>query len=113
MTVFSITSLLVAGHTLDTSFFIWSVFDRFCISGDEGTIDTCFKILAWSFFWLYMGEWPRVDWKGHRQPTWVYSHIAQDCLKETFSLILVEVWWKFSGSCVEVLGKFWGSSLQV
>ena len=66
MTVFSFSSMIATGATLDVCFYIWAVFDKMCVSGEEGTMNTFFKILRWSFFWLWMGKWPDEDWKGNK-----------------------------------------------
>lgn len=63
MTVFSFTSLIASGQTKDTQFYIWSVFRRICNeSGDANTYDCFFKIMEWSFYWLYEGVWPKTPW---------------------------------------------------
>ncbi|CAE8586409.1 unnamed protein product, partial [Polarella glacialis] len=63
MTMFTWSSLLGSGSTLDMLFWIWSVFDKLCHTGDcDGTMQSFFAILKWSFFWLWIGKWPDEDW---------------------------------------------------
>jgi hypothetical protein len=63
MTLFSWTSLLSSGNTKDRMFCIWGCFDRLCKSGDcDGTLHQFFTILAWSFYWLFLGVWPNKAW---------------------------------------------------
>ena len=63
MTMFSWTSLISTGSTRETMMWVWGVFNRLCIKdAAEGTMDTFFRILRWSFYWLYMGVWPDRPW---------------------------------------------------
>ncbi|CAE8728388.1 unnamed protein product [Polarella glacialis] len=67
MTMFTWSSLLGSGSTLDMLFWIWSVFDKLCHTGDcDGTMQSFFAILKWSFFWLWIGKWPDEDWTGRK-----------------------------------------------
>ena len=65
--VFSWCSLLSFGNTLVSQFYIWSVFEKLCQSDAcDGTLDGFFKILTWSFKWLWLGKWPTEDHQGKR-----------------------------------------------
>jgi hypothetical protein len=67
MTMFTWSSLLGSGNTLEMLFWIWSVFDKLCHTGDcDGTMQSFFAILKWSLFWLWVGKWPDEDWTGRK-----------------------------------------------
>lgn len=71
--VFSWCSLLCLGNTLSSQFYIWSVFEKLCVSGVcDGTLSNFFKILVWSLKSLWLGVWPAEDWEGKRC-TVIYS----------------------------------------
>jgi hypothetical protein len=65
--VFSWSSLLGAGNTLCSQFYIWSVFEKLCVV-EEGkrTLDVFFQILVWSLKWLWLGVWPDEDYQGKK-----------------------------------------------
>ena len=65
MHMFSISSCLGQGGTLDLQLFVWAVFDRLLVPGEEGTMAMFFLILKWSFYWLWLGLWPDRDWQGN------------------------------------------------
>ena len=65
--VFSWSSLLAKGNTLSNQFYIWSVFERLCITdGENQTLDTFFRILVWSLKYLWLGVWPDEDHNGNK-----------------------------------------------
>lgn len=67
MTTFSWTSLVGAGETRDSMFFIYGCFERIREVNVDQTKDTLgrfFKILVWSLHWLYLGQWPDRDFEG-------------------------------------------------
>ena len=65
--IFSWSSLLSKGNTLSSQFYIWSIFERLCITdGDNKTLDTFFRILVWSLKYLWLGVWPDEDHNGKK-----------------------------------------------
>ena len=67
MDAFHWSSLVVRGATIDFQLFIFALFNL-CrrIATDHDTYVTVFKIMHWSFYWLYQGRWPTHTWNGHR-----------------------------------------------
>ena len=67
---FSWCSLLanaMGGKMADIMQYIWGCFEKFCVEtsdNDLGTMDTFYRILAWSFQALAEGVWPQKDWRG-------------------------------------------------
>lgn len=67
---FQFYSLVAAATGLSTvqlMFWVWAVFEKMCMDGEEGTVETFLKILTWSFQALFHGKWPTCDWKGNKQ----------------------------------------------
>ena len=66
MDVFHWTSMVARGMTIDFQMFIFALFGlcRSTVVG-HNTYDTAFKILYWSFYWMYLGKWPTHTWDGH------------------------------------------------
>ena len=62
MHMFHISSLVGTGLASSLLFLVWGVFDKLCKDGANGTMHTFFKILAWSFYWLFQGVWPTNHW---------------------------------------------------
>ena len=71
---FSWCSLLanaLGGKMADIMLYIWGCFEKFCIQTTDntlGTMDSFYRILAWSFQALYQGIWPKTDWRGFTFP---------------------------------------------
>ena len=62
--VVSFCSLLARGSTVQFNFWIWSVFAGLLAQGAYNTKNRFWKIVVWSFYWLYRGLWPDRDWNG-------------------------------------------------
>ena len=62
--VYSWSSLLSEAPTKDKQFYIGMVWDT--LQGPE-TIDSFFKVIAWSFKFLQQGIWPTEDYQGNKQ----------------------------------------------
>lgn len=75
--IYSWSSLLGVGSTIETNFYIWSVFQR-SISTlfNRCTMSRFWKILSWSFYHLYIGEWPRADPDGRVYTAGVLARLA-------------------------------------
>lgn len=78
MNVYSWCSLVAgAGPTIDFNFLIFSIFQHLIASGAAcKTMDTFWRIMCWSFTWLFKGQWPTHGWDGtpirsHRAGTWL------------------------------------------
>ena len=70
MTTFSICSMVARGETKDVSFFVYGCFERLRVVDPDQSKDTLgcfFKLLVWSFHWLYRGCWPDRDCFGKVQ----------------------------------------------
>ena len=63
---FSWHCMLCRGGSKASLFLVWSFFEHLLLAGDNGTLDTFFRILKWSFTALYHGKWPSHDWKGRQ-----------------------------------------------
>jgi hypothetical protein len=64
--IMSWSSLLGRGNTLETQFYVWSVF-KDIINKEDGEGDTFTKFwqkLTWSLTWLWRGQWPTEDEEG-------------------------------------------------
>lgn len=59
MTIWSMASLLVNGSTKTSQVYLYSIFDKLIKTGAAGTVETAMEILAWSFYHLYLGIWPK------------------------------------------------------
>jgi hypothetical protein len=66
MDIFHWVSLVARGATLDMQMFTFAIFGM-CRSLIEShkTMDTVYRILHWSFYWLWQGKWPTQTWEGH------------------------------------------------
>eukprot|EP00438_Fugacium_kawagutii_P022806 Skav210512 [mRNA] locus=scaffold6263:5:886:- [translate_table: standard] len=74
LNVFSFFSLIGTGNTRSKMFFTYACFDKISISGfPNGTLSAAMKVLKWSFFWLFQGLWPDVDFEGNKHPSMLYS----------------------------------------
>ena len=81
MTIFSWSSLVGKGSTLDMCYYIWGVFDRLALNvAGHGTYDTFFKILQWSLYWLWQGVWPDAPWDSDEKHLGVSLCMVCDCL---------------------------------
>lgn len=65
MTVFSCFSILGVGNTKEKYWHVWSVFDRLCTQGENGTLNKFFQLFSWSLYWLWQGVWPDQDHHGN------------------------------------------------
>ena len=54
---------LSKGGTKTTHILIWTAYQKFFQPGDGGTLDSVFRIIAWSFKSLFDGGWPSKNWK--------------------------------------------------
>ena len=61
---YSLMAAATARSTTDLMMWIWGVWERFCIPGELGTIDSFMVILVWSLHALFLGKWPSHDWRG-------------------------------------------------
>ena len=59
-------SLVGRGGTADRTIWVWSVIEKYCVPGENGTLDTFWKIISWSFDWLWRGQWPSRNWDGQQ-----------------------------------------------
>ena len=94
MDIFSWTSWFARGSTTDNMFYIWSCFLPLMAKGEAITADTYktfFKILAWSFLWLWKGLWPTHDWNGraYKRGTreWKLAHEVRHLAGGFFGLL--------------------------
>lgn len=62
MCMFSWSSLVGVGSTLDMQIWIWSVFTKLLATGACSTMDQFFKILAWSFNIMFTGKYPALNY---------------------------------------------------
>ena len=63
-TIFSMTSMMCSGTTKLTQLYIYQVFDNLIT---EGTLERAFEIMAWSFYYLYLGVWPTKHWDSNQR----------------------------------------------
>ncbi|CAE8709417.1 unnamed protein product [Polarella glacialis] len=71
---FSILANAAARGTLDVMICIWGVFEKFV---KEGTMQTFWSVMKWSFECLLRGKWPHSDWRGIQyDPTSPEGHKA-------------------------------------
>ena len=61
---YSLMAASTAHSTTDLMMWIWGVWERFCIPGELGTIDSSMVILVRSLHALFLGKWPSHDWRG-------------------------------------------------
>ena len=63
--VFSWTSLISSGKTINVNYYIWSVYHAIVSKADgRDTMDEFFKVLKWSLEAMYEGKWPTHNHKG-------------------------------------------------
>ena len=64
MIVLSWSSVFGSGSTLEQNYLMWAHFWHNCYHGEGlgNTMTQVWKILAWSFYWLFMGLWPTHDY---------------------------------------------------
>ena len=67
MLTFQWVSLVGVGGTRDRMMWIWSVVEKYCVPGENGTLDVYWQVMRWSLHWLWMGVWPDRDWQGNVQ----------------------------------------------
>ena len=68
MLTFQWLSLIGLGSTQDRMVWVWSVIERYCAPGNNGTLDVFWQIISWSLNWLWKGQWPSHDWNGNQFP---------------------------------------------
>ena len=62
---FSFGNMLKNGPSFTISFLSWLVFTASCtIQEDQHTMNFYWKLMHWSFYWLFEGLWPDRDWNG-------------------------------------------------
>ena len=77
----SVTSLLARGPTIRYWCVLSMLWQEAC---DAGTLKAFWLTLAWSFYWLQKGEWPRVD--QHKKASWAPKLLRSFCyLRYTMS----------------------------
>lgn len=86
---FQIFSLMAAASCLATKelmLWVWSVFEKLCVAGIGGTIDTFMHIFKWSWEALASGKWPEEDWRGVR----LLSSFLFSCFQHHVDALLVQ-----------------------
>lgn len=78
MVNFSWSSLLRCGNTKDSSYWVWGMLEKIGVTAEgpeaahmhrsskNKTLNEFFRILRWSFYWLWMGLWPSSDVDGKK-----------------------------------------------
>ena len=67
MVNFSWSSHVGVPSTKDGQFWIWGMFEKTGVeTGSDRTLDEFFKVLRWSFYWLWRGQWPNRDVSGKK-----------------------------------------------
>lgn len=66
MLTFQWLSLVGLGGTADRMLWIWSVIEKYCSAGQNGTLDVYWRIISWSLYWLWRGLWPSQNWNGQQ-----------------------------------------------
>ena len=78
MVNFSWSSLLRSGTTKDSSYWVWGMLEKIGVTSEgpeaahvhrsckNKTLNEFFRILRWSFYWLWMGIWPQSDVDGKK-----------------------------------------------
>jgi hypothetical protein len=66
MLTFQWLSLVGHGGTADRMVWVWSVIEKYCVPGENGTLDLFWQIISWSFDWLWRGQWPSHNWAGEQ-----------------------------------------------
>lgn len=67
----SLIANVLGGKGSDIVFYIFGVFEKFCIASTPhalGTMATIWKVLHWSFQCMYQGSWPSHDYRGVPYP---------------------------------------------
>ena len=60
-------SMLVMGlgySSQEILFWIWGIFEKMAVAGQQGTIERFFVIMNWSWEVLRTRRWPKEDWRG-------------------------------------------------
>ncbi|CAE7463162.1 unnamed protein product, partial [Symbiodinium sp. CCMP2592] len=63
--------MLCRGGSKATLFLVWSVFEQLLVAGDNGTLETFFRILKWSFTALYHGKFPEGSVPARKAGDWL------------------------------------------
>ena len=72
LNVFSWFSLVGTGTTRSKLFYTYSCWDKICEgSFPDGSLGSAFRVLQWSFYWLWLGQWPDRDHKGKVLPEFI------------------------------------------
>lgn len=71
---YSIQSLFATGRTMSVKLL---VFGMWPVIATADTWAEIWRIVTWSFHWLYVGVWPRVDWNAD---PWTDSHPSEKAL---------------------------------
>ena len=72
LNVFSWFSLVGAGATRSKLFYTYSCWDKICEgSFPDRSLGSAFRVLQWSFYWLWLGQWPDRDHKGKIMPEFI------------------------------------------
>ena len=69
MTMFSWSSMVGLGTTREMMYLIYGIFEKLReVDADQArdTYGQFFKMLSWSFRWLFLGLWPDCDWTGKK-----------------------------------------------
>ena len=72
LNVFSWFSLVGTGTTRSKLFYTYSCWDKICEgSFPDGSLGSALRVLQWSFYWLWLGQWPDRDHKGKALPEFI------------------------------------------
>lgn len=67
--IYSWTSMLAHGQTVDTMYLIYLLNPKLCVKLPGRDLQSeFFQVLKWSFYWLFLGQWPRRDHKEQPYP---------------------------------------------
>ena len=73
-------------------FYIWGIFEKYAQSGTDGTMQSFWTIMAWSFQTLMEGIWPAKDWNGKLySPSSAEGKKRGKALAGGFSAVLVQL----------------------
>ena len=62
MVNWSFSSLVGLGSAKSSQFWIWGQFEKVGVPGKS--LEEFFRVLRWSFYWLWLGKWPETDVNG-------------------------------------------------